>query len=611
MVVLRGNLGSGGLSYVLLAAAVWNAGCAAGPAQRFHRHIAFLAGDELKGRGVGTPEIERAAEYIAGQFALLGLQPAGEDHTYFQSFPIALQRKLTDQSRLVLSTSSSPLSLHRDFVPLSFSASGGFDADVVFCGYGIHAPDRQRDDFVHADVQGKVALMFRGEPPSWTASDGTTTKYATFWEKAYGARDRGAAALLIVNPAPGEGESDKLMEFEGENPDDYGIPAFHVSRAVVDQLLASAGTATLAQLQEKLDAGGYASMTLKGTRASGDAGLERSSAATRNVLGIRPGSGPLSGEVVVVGAHYDHLGVRKPMMRTFRAGKLVTDARGPQIHNGADDNASGVSGLFEIARELQYKPLNRSVLFIAFTAEESGVHGSKHYVNHPTVALEKTVAMLNLDMIGRLPVNARSVQVFGTKTGSTFEEMLDAAAQRAGLTIAATPDAGGRSDHASFERANVPVLHFFSGQHSDYHKPSDDADKINRTGGVRIAGLVADLTEQLANSGEKPAFVKVKSSEPDGAGPLPSYKVVMGLAPGYGDDGKPGMLVDAVNTQGPADLAGMRAGDRIIRIGGTKVSNVYDYMAATRKNQAGDAVEVVVLRGDLEVALTVTLSAAK
>lgn len=594
-----------------VVAALGVVGCSAGPAQRFHKHIAFLASDDLKGRGVGTPEIERAADYIAAQFALVGLQPAGENGTYFQSFPIALHRKLTDQSRLTISTESSPLELNHDFVPLSFSAPGSFDGDVVFCGYGIQAAEKDRDDYVHADVHGKVALMFRGEPPAWTAADGTTTKYATFWEKAYGARDRGAVAILVVNQAPGEGEADRLMEFEGENPDDYGIPAIQVSRAMVERMLASGGAATLAQLQNKLDAGSYASAVLKGVRASGDAGLERTSAKTRNVLALRPGSGAMAEQVVVVGAHYDHLGVRKPSMRTFRAGKLVTDNGQPQIHNGADDNASGVSGLFEIARELHGKTLNRSVLFIAFSAEESGLHGSKHYVSQPTVAIEKMVAMLNLDMIGRLPTNSRSVQVFGTKTGSTFEEMLNPAASRAGLTVAATPDAGGRSDHASFARAKVPVLHFFSGQHSDYHKPSDDTNKINRTGGVRIIKLVADLTEQLANTAEKPAYVEVKSAAPEASGPQPSFRVVMGLAPGYGDDGKPGMLVEAVNADGPADLGGMKAGDRILRIGDTKVSNIYDYMASTRKNKAGDVVEVVVQRGDKEMTLTVTLSAAK
>ena len=594
-----------------VAAALIFACCTTGPTQRFHEHIAFLASDELKGRGVGTPEIERAADYIAAQFAYLGLQPAGEHSTYFQSFPMALQRKLTDQSRLTLANESGPLALQRDFVPLSFSASGVFEGDVVFCGYGIQAAEKSRDDYVHADVNGKVALVFRGEPPSWTAGDGTTTKYATFMEKAYSARDRGAVALVVVNQAPDEGQPDRLIEFEGENPDDYGIPAFHVSRAAADRMFASAGAATLAQLQEKLDAGGYVSTTLKGVRAGGDAGLELTSAPTRNVLAMRPGNGPLAAEVVVVGAHYDHLGVLKPSMRTFRAGKLVKDDAGPQIHNGADDNASGVSGLFEIARELQHRPLNRSVLFIAFTAEESGLHGSKHYVNQPTVALEQTVSMLNLDMIGRLPPHSRSVQVFGTKTGSTFEEILGPAAQRAGLTVAATPDAGGRSDHASFARAKVPVLHFFSGQHSDYHKPSDDTGKINRVGGVRIIKFVADLSEQLANAQERPSFVEVKTSAPDPSGPQPSFRVVMGLAPGYGDDGKPGMLVEAVNAQGPADLGGIMAGDRIIRIGETKVSNVYDYMASTRKNKAGDAVEVAVLRGDKELTLTVTLSAAK
>lgn len=597
--------------WLVTLAVAWT-GCSVTPAQRFHKHIAFLAHDDLKGRGVGTAEIERAADYIAAQFALLGLQPAGENATYFQTFSIALHRRLTDHSRLAFSSDSAPLVPARDFMPLSFSATGEFQGDVVFCGYGIYAPEKNHDDYVHADVRGQVVMIFRGEPPSWTAADGTTTKYATFWEKSYAARDRGAVALLVVNPLAPDGQLDRLMEFEGDNPDDFGLPAFHVSRAVADRILAAAAAPALIPLQEKLDAGGYASMKLGDTRAFGDAALERTSAPTRNVLALLPGTGPRADEIVIVGAHYDHLGVRKPMMRTFHAGRLVTQDLAPQIHNGADDNASGVSGIIEIARYLREKPLNRSVLFIAFTAEESGLHGSKHYVSHPTLPLDKTVAMLNLDMIGRLPRNTRSVQVFGTKTGSTFEEMLDPAARRAGLTIAATPDAGGRSDHAAFARAQIPVLHFFSGQHADYHKPSDDTHKINRGGGVRIMNMVADLAAQLANADERPAFVEVRSTQPDFAtGPQPTFRVVMGLAPGYGDDGRPGMLVEAVNTDGPADLAGMKPGDRILRIGETKVSNIYDYMASTRQNKPGDVVEVIVLRGDRELTLKVTLAAAR
>ncbi|MBI4717105.1 MAG: M28 family peptidase [Planctomycetes bacterium] len=588
------------------------AGCANPTAQRFQTHVNYLASDELEGRGVGTPGIELAADYVARQFAEIGLEPAGDNGTYFQSFPMTLRRKLTDAGRLALEGDKEERRQERDFVPLSFSSDEAFSGDVVFCGYGIVAPDKDRDDFVHADVKGNVAFMLRGEPPSWTQADGTHTPHAMFRNKVYNAKDRGAVAVLLVNLTPAEGEKDELIAFETRGADNFGIPAFHVTRAFADVMLAAGGRGTLAAIQEKLDAGGYASAALAGVKVSGQAGFQTESAPTRNVLGLLRGHGALADEYVVVGAHYDHLGKVKPMMRRFKGGKLVADDGAPQIHNGADDNASGVGGVIETARLFAggERP-QRSVLFVAFTAEESGLHGSKHYVEHPTVPLEKTALMLNFDMIGRLSPVGGKLEVFGAKCGAEFMDVLTPLARRQGIALAPTPDDGGRSDHVSFVRKRVPAMHFFTGQHLDYHKPSDDADKINARGAAKIIQLAYDAAREFANRTARPTFQEVKASAPEKGGDMPSYRVVMGLAPGYGDDGKPGMAVEAVNAEGPADMAGMKAGDRIIRIDGKNVANIYDYMAATRNNKPGDTVEVVVLRGDNELTLKVTLASAK
>ncbi|MFQ5413234.1 MAG: M20/M25/M40 family metallo-hydrolase [Phycisphaerae bacterium] len=576
----------------------------------FQAHIDYLAADDLEGRGLGSRGIDLAADYIGKQFGALGLKPLGDNGTFFQTFDMTLQRERTGQSRLAFGASSSLPG--PEFVPLAFSSDAAFDGDVVFCGYGIVAPDRQWDDFADIDVDGKVALILRGEPPSWADDNGFPSRNAMLRNKVYNAKDRGAVAVLLVNQAPDDGEADKLITFDANRADAYGLPAMHVARATVEPLLAAGGLASLDGLQAVLDAGHTSSGPVAGVTAAGQAVFKTRSAAVRNVVGMIPGQGPHADEYVVIGAHYDHLGIRTPMMRRFKQGKLVADAGEPQIHNGADDNASGTSGLMEIARRFsEGPPPERGIVFIAFTAEETGLHGSKHFVDNPPVPLDDIVAMLNMDMIGRLEPGKNTVQVFGISTAPQLERITKRAARRVGLKIAPSPDAGGRSDHAAFVRNEIPAMHFFTGNHSDYHKPSDDSDKINAPDGARVATLVYHVARGIARADGGLAFrapKRDKQAQPEGT---PTYRVVMGLTPGYGDDGKPGMPVDAVNPDGPADLAGMKGGDRVVAIGGKPVANIYDYMAATRRNNPGDTVEVVVLRDGKEHRLNVTLSGAR
>ncbi|MEK7757234.1 MAG: M28 family peptidase, partial [Planctomycetota bacterium] len=362
------------------------AGCATGLEQRFQAHINYLASDELEGRGVGSRGIELASDYIAGQFASIGLEPAGDDGTYFQTFPLTLHRTLTTESRLAFSGDKVERHQGTDFIPFNFSSDDGFSGGVVFCGYGISNPDKTYDDYKEIDLTGKVALMLDGEPPSWADENGNPTRHAMHRNKVYNAKDRGAVAVFIVSPKPAEGETDRLTEFVAEGADAYGIPAFHVTRAMADDRLAGVRIGSLDELQGKLDAGGFASGDLAHVSVTGQAGFKKTTAPTRNVLGLRRGVGSLADELVIIGAHYDHLGIRKPMMRKFKGGKLVAEEVRPQIHNGADDNASGASGLIEIGRMFAAAPPpRRGILFIAFTAEESGLHGSKHYIDNPAV----------------------------------------------------------------------------------------------------------------------------------------------------------------------------------------------------------------------------------
>ncbi|GEM_PF-18524 len=609
--VVRGT--STVLSVALLALPF---GCASDVSARFQQHIDFLASDALEGRGVGTPGIEQAADYIASQFANLGLTPAGDSGGYFQTFPMVLSRKLTDGTTLTLSGDSAARKVETDYVPLSYSSNDSFDGGVVFCGYGIDSDEKKEHDFAHLDLKGKVALMMFGEPASWADADGYPTPHAMPRNKVYNAKDRGAAAVLFVNAAPAAGESDRLTPFRSEGADAYGIPAFHVSREMVDAAMKRGGLGTLADLQQRLDSGSFVSAELAHLSAKGTAGFENASAPTRNVAAMLRGNGPHADEVVVIGAHYDHLGIHVPMTRKFKDGKLVREESGPQIHNGADDNASGVSGLIEIARmfKKQAFPPRRTVLFVAFTAEESGLHGSKYFVEHAPVERSKVVAMLNMDMIGRMPPGSSSVEVFGAKSGTGTSEILEASARSVRLTVKPTADTGGRSDHAVFIRSDIPAMHFFTGSHSDYHQPTDDANKINAKDGAKVAELVYRVADGIASMPDRPQFQAVRMSEMEkraASGGTPTYRVVMGISPGYGEDGKPGMAVEAVTPQGPADVAGLKAGDRIVRMGGKSVANVYDYMAATRGNQGGDVIEVIVQRDGKEMPFQVKLAPAR
>jgi len=603
------------VSRVLLAccAAIAAAGCASDLERRFQTHVNYLASDELEGRGVGSRGIELAADYIADRFREIGLEPAGDNGTYFQSFEMTLRRTLTDEARLSIKGAATPLRLREDFVPFNFSSDEAFSGPVVFCGYGTVAPEENRDDFADVNVDQGVVLMLRGEPPSWSDETGELTRHAMFRSKVYNAKDRGAVAVLIVNQKPAAGEADDLTQFVAEGAEAYGIPAFHVTRAAASAMLAAGRFDALEVLQRKADEGDSVSADVPHVAVDGQAVFRKVSASTRNVLGLLRGTGALAEETVVVGAHYDHLGIQRPMMRRFKAGKPVHETSDPQIHNGADDNASGTSGVIETARLLAEGPrLKRSVLFIAFTGEESGLHGSKHYVEHPTVPIESTVAMLNMDMIGRLPAGSDDLLVFGMRSGAGVPDIVERAAAEVGLEAKPSPDTGGRSDHAPFIRREVPSMHFFTGFNGDYHKPSDDSHKINASGGAKVVSLVRKTACAIAMLDERPEFREPPqpSRQPDSGG-SPSYRVVMGIAPEYAEDGTPGMAVEAVTPEGPADLAGMKAGDRILRISDKEVANIYDYMAATRGNKPGDVVGVVVLRDGREIVLQVTLAAAR
>jgi len=590
-------------------------------ADAYLEHVRTLASDEYGGRGPGQPGIEMAAEYIAGRFKEWGLKPGGVDGTYFQPFDVRGDKQLVeDKASLKLSSLDRELELHKDWRPFPFTQMEDFDGPLAFAGYGISAETHGYDDFKDFDAEGKVLLIFRYEPRSEDeeADFGgkTPSNYSLFTTKARTAASKGAKALIVVNPPRRDAEKDELYEWDGGGQS-YRLPMVHVTREVANQLLKRAGMPDLETLQRQLDTERKPlSADLKDSTATCAIGVERAAIKTRNVIGLLEGK-DAPDEYIVVGGHYDHMGISG-------------SGDEKRIYNGADDNASGTSGVLELARAFAQsgeRP-RRSILFMTFSAEERGLLGSKHYVDHPTVPIEKIKAMVNFDMIGRLKQD--KLEVWGVSTGREFHDLLQKHGADLGVKYGEPPadnNMFGRSDHASFHRKDIPVMFPFTGLHREYHKPEDDFDLIDGEGAARLLymfhGIIGDMAdmkdgptfvssaEEEKKEGEAPAEADAAPARPDprptGDDAPPSRpRVRLGIMPGYGES-EDGLVVDSVIADGPAAKAGMKDGDKIIQIGDTPVKDMYGYMDALRDRKAGDEVKVIVLRGADKVELSVKL----
>ena len=568
--------------------------------ERYMKDVTFLARDEMKGRGNGMPELDIAADYIAEQFRLAGLTPKGENGTYFQPFEVTTGAELGAKNELAVAGTA--LKINDDFVPIMISNTAEFDGPLVFAGYGITAPELNYDDYAGIDVTDKIVVVLRHEPQENNAQskfDGTNfTRHAPFVNKAINARLHGAKGIVFL--------SDPLHRDEEVGPatrrieyTDMGIPAIHAKRAAFAGVFSAAGK-DLAQIQTEIDGDLQPrSFELPGTSAHIATEVTRIKKTVRNVIGALEGSDPmLKNEWVVVGGHYDHLG--------FGERDSMTPSQVGQIHHGADDNASGTSGVMELARlaandDRQWK---RSALFMAFAAEEIGLLGSAHYVNNPTVPIGSITAMINLDMIGRITNNRVFVGGVGTSPGyRTALEQLNAGT---GLQLDFSDSGYGSSDHTSFNAKKIPVLFFFSGLHTDYHKPSDTYDKINAEGAVKVASLVYGMMDRVANDNERPAYVEVQRPEQPGRGGGGGYGAYFGSVPDFREDIQGVLFADVVNNS-PAAKAGLLAGDIMVEFDGKPIQRLNDYAFLLRSKQPGDVVVVVVKRNNENVRVNVTL----
>ncbi|MBI4876923.1 MAG: M28 family peptidase [Acidobacteria bacterium] len=588
---------------LLLAGAVWPADF---EPRRYLEHVKRLASDEFKGRGTGTPELERAAGYLAGEFRKLRLKPAdGKD--YLQPFRVTTNARLGKNNRMeaVRNGDRRPLAFQRDFQPFNFSSTDLVSGGVVFAGYGITAREYNYDDYAGVEVKGKFVIVLRHEPQEFDDKSAfagrALTEHAQFASKASNAKAHGAAGVLLVNDlANHTGEDDAFEKFARTvGPNNAGIPFVQLKAELAASWLAAAGK-NLKEISAAIDK--YLqpqSFALpESLRVQVQADIQRDLKTVHNVAAFLPGE---SDEYVVIGAHYDHLGLGEQFsMAPSQAGTP---------HPGADDNASGTAGVLELARYFSAQPkAKRGILFLCFAGEELGLLGSSFYVGSPQIPIDKAVAMINLDMIGR--IRDGKVWAGGVATGSTLKALLEETIPKHALKVDYTDQAGyGSSDHTSFTARQVPVLFFFSGLHADYHKPSDTWDKIDAGQASELLRLVADLSSRLANGAERPRFVRVTPKGPPAGmtGGGSGSGAWFGSVPDFTELPN-GFRFSDVREGSPAALAGLKAGDILFEFDGKPIQNLYDFTYALRARKPGEQVTVKVRRGEQVIEAKVLLA---
>jgi aminopeptidase YwaD len=584
------------LGLAVLAAALTGAGPATPAGPWLLDHVRALAAPEMEGRASGTAGAERAAHYVAAQMQRLGLRPGGDAGTWEQAFTVPTGIRLGSVNALeVLAPARRALSLGRDFAPLPVSAEGRQEAELVFAGYGITAPDLGWDDYAGVEVRGRIVLVLEHEPrradPAGPFRRPEAYHYIERSHKIINAREHGALAVLLVVP----GETRPPLTGHAQS---HGILVAAVTPAVADALLAPIG---LDSATRAIDAGpGPRSFAVPGARVALQVSLVRDRGRAANVVGILPGRDMrLRDEAVVIGAHYDHLG-------RGGQGSLAPEATG-HVHPGADDNASGVAAMLGLARAfVEAGGSARTLVFAAFAGEEMGLLGSAHYVRRPAHPLERTVLMLNLDMVGRL--RAGTLYVSGVDSGTGLRALVQAQAE--GLTLSLRGDPYGPSDHVSFYAAGRPVLFLFTGAHPDYHRPTDTWDRVDAAGLAQVTAFAARIVDSVAAAATPPAYARVaapgaSSSRAGGYGPF------FGVVPEFGETEGSGVRVGGVRAGSPADKAGVRPGDVIVAFGGLTVRTLEDFTFALRGRRPGDRVEVTVLREGAERRLDAVLEERK
>lgn len=611
----------------------------------WYQHVQTLANPFLEGRAPGTRGGELAAEYIEFYMKMYGLEPAfptesaaGGDHAktfarYTQPFDFESPNPDVKVIATAAAINGQSLADGIEFTVLANSGNGDITGPISFCGYAIaEGKDGYSSFDQDTDLTGRIALVLRYEPldeqgkSQWSAA--RFSRNSSIAPKMKSLADRHAAGIILVNPpgaADGKAGLESLKE-SGRFGKRLDIPAFQVTPEVAERILKQADPQhrDLMAWRRLADTGEVKTINLDDTtRVSISSNLEvRDRLATQNVAGILRGKGALADQWVVIGAHYDHLGYGYTGMRSpSNAGKL---------HPGADDNASGTAGVLITARRmaLDYDKAGananlRSIVFITFSAEEAGLLGSKYFVDHPPIPADATTLMINMDMIGRLRSDNLLVQ--GASTAEGLADLLKPLYESSGLRISVMPGGRGPSDHSSFYDRNIPVLFLFTGEHAEYHEPSDRAYTVNPAGAMKVLDLLEAIAMDVSARSEKLTFAKPGAhatapagdaasaaspgEAPSGGPPRPGIKVSLGTRPDYGAQLETGMRVEDVTEGSAAAEAGIQAGDILLTWNGEELTSAAKLADFLGKHEPGDKVKIGLLRGDKEMFVEATLRA--
>lgn len=571
---------------------------------QLRKDVEYLAAERLEGRGLGSEGLEQAAQYLVKRFAEIGLEPGGPDGSYYERFDVVISTKPGVRTNIAFAIGEpdGPEAgagkevvfgvRGYDFVPAGFSSEGEFRAPLVLGGHCNVS--KSNNDFENVSIKGNVVLCLPGGSAEAHGGAGRSDRF-----RAFNLRQKNAAAVLFVSTAEDD-DGTPLPDFQpSPMNNEIGIPVGYVRRGVVERMLKEATGGAL-------ELGKGPAAVVPEVTAGGRIELMRKAISTPNVVGvIRAGApeGKISGEAAVLGAHYDHLG-------WGGAGSMVPGKR--EIHPGADDNASGVAVLLEAARILaaNTERLRRDVFVIAFAGEEEGLLGSAAFVKaQDEDALDDFVGMVNLDMVGRLNED-KKLLVFGAPSGREFEDVLDRLAGAYGLELEVTGDSYGPSDHASFLSREIPAVHFFTGAHSDYHRPSDTPEKLNYEGMARVVKMTARMVLTLAGDPYRPTWSPMVADEP-GSGEAEAarqgYGAWFGSVPDFSPVEGGGVRLAAIRPGSPAQIAGVKAGDVLRKLGPHEIRNLYDFTHALRSHEPGETLDVYVEREGKLLKLEVTL----
>jgi len=558
-------------------------------------HLEFLASDSLKGRLPGTPEDSVSALYLAGEFKKAGLTLL--NNKGLQAFQITTEQSYGEDNQF--SSAGDPAEFKTDFIPFPFSANSSLEAEVVFAGFGFEISDEHTEwnDYQGIDVSDRWVMILRDHPET-DSSASVYINYSDDRNKAMIAKDHGAAGVLFVS---GESFSqDEELISLNKREFSVGIPALHIKRSLADRVFESLGQ-TIKEVERSLitERKPHSFETGSSVRATVDLVLLKET--TYNVVAYLEGSDPaLKDQYLVLGAHYDHLGMGGEGSSSRQQDTIA-------VHYGADDNASGVAAMIEIAEKLAGAEASPklSCIFIAFGAEEVGLMGSKYFMESTSIPVEDFRMMFNLDMVGRL--EEKSLQVGGTGTASEIESILDEVLGADSIRVVRSPEGSGPSDHASFYAEDIPVLYFTSGPHLDYHTPGDNVEKIDFQGMQVIAELVYDLMLHVGNI-ETPLTFAEAGPKVVSPGRHGRKMQTLDIMPDFmTSDEYEGMRVDMVTPGGRANLGGIIKGDIIIAIEGKEVNNIYDYMFRMSQVSAGQQIIVSLKRGEEHLDLLMQL----